>query len=79
MLTDNNSDEFTLEERKRVPQLLDFSLSYLKEIFQIPEVIVKSNLNFTLINHLFSLTREALRSEQRILQEVFPLVMTFDS
>lgn len=38
MLTDNSNDEFTLEERKRVPQLLDFSLNYLKEIFQITEV-----------------------------------------
>lgn len=38
MLTDNSNDEFTLEERKRVPQHLEFSLNYLKEIFQIVEV-----------------------------------------
>lgn len=38
MLTDNSNDEFTLEERKRVPQHLDFSLQYLKDIFQIVEV-----------------------------------------
>lgn len=45
MLTDNSNDEFTLEERKRVPQLLDFSLNYLKEIFQITEVTVIRNIH----------------------------------
>lgn len=37
MLTECSNDEFTIEERKRVPQYLEFSLQYLKEIFQITE------------------------------------------
>lgn len=40
MLTDNSNDEFTLEERKRVPEHLNFSLNYLREIFQIVEVCI---------------------------------------
>lgn len=37
---DGTNDEFTLEERKKVPLYLSFSLQYLKDMFEIVEVSI---------------------------------------
>lgn len=38
LMTDSSSDEFTLEERRKVPVYLDFALQNILDMFQITEV-----------------------------------------
>lgn len=38
LMSDGSADEFTLEERKKVPLYLDFALQHLMDMFQITEV-----------------------------------------
>lgn len=38
LMSDGSSDEFTLDERKKVPIYLEFAQQYLMDMFQISEV-----------------------------------------